>query len=371
MKHAISRLLLATGMLLIACGPTQNETPSNNRQSGKTRSKKANPVDTTNPTSCTGKGVDSGQGKLGLLPIKKMLWSATKDTRSEIKVCWMPYQQSYNHPNVEYKPNHDALLQERKKWVREAVEAQWNQQIGISFVGWEDCRGDDKETRIYPMDSLSKPTPSMQPGRSFAESNSDHLKNNIYLNVFFGDEQLFQSRYYQDTKRFWMVNGNQSRIYNFPPASEAGFGLWAKGVVPGNGNKNVDINDQANVNALMDLGQKAVQNVAVHEFGHILGFTHEQYRTDSPNAAVCADKYNKLYGAAIDDYKRSIEQYKDEVPLGAFDAESIMSYCRSKLDPVLSAIDLSGALQLYPIPQSEIKKEIKMAVSDPINNQCE
>lgn len=72
--------------------------------------------------------------------------------------------------------------------------------------------------------------------------------------------------------------------------------------------------------------------VAAHEFGHALGFTHEQNRPEAP------DRCRELRQGASGDYK-----------VTAYDPASIMSYCNEHWlgDGRLSALDIEAVRTFY------------------------
>lgn len=81
--------------------------------------------------------------------------------------------------------------------------------------------------------------------------------------------------------------------------------------------------------------QFCIQAIAAHEFGHALGFAHEQNRPDKP--ATCTDAPQGENGDTL---------------VGPWDANSIMNYCAPNWNNngTLSAGDIKGVRQYYGSP---------------------
>jgi len=85
-----------------------------------------------------------------------------------------------------------------------------------------------------------------------------------------------------------------------------------------------------------------IKGIAVHEFGHALGFAHEQNRSDTPGEC------------------RQLKQgTSGDVLLTPYDPRSVMNYCNPKYnnDGMLSALDIAAVRELYGEPSDRAGAE--------------
>jgi hypothetical protein len=79
-----------------------------------------------------------------------------------------------------------------------------------------------------------------------------------------------------------------------------------------------------------------VEYTAVHEFGHVLGFIHEQDAPGNEGPAMCT---------------RGVDPDANPTPITAYDRDSVMNYCNrdGNRTGYLTDSDIAGALQIYGV----------------------
>jgi hypothetical protein len=292
-------------------------------------------------SACSGSTKDSAaeESAGALLAKSDVLWPVQNEVAS-VRVCWAPSKLNSTYPVAALAPNVDARLAELKQWVFDVVEAEWNAKTPLKFTGFQDCEPNETAVELTPIDSATTASCGAQ-GQPCAVTLGKSLlrQRGVYLNLYFGEEVLYSSRYqqknpgalYQPSKD---VNGTLKLDYRYwlPQACFDEF-RYAWSTNNSLTKHAVNIEDPQVLAQFTQVYEDCLKFNVLHEFGHIAGFAHEQQRKDV--APGCNAETNPDL------------QYKADTPLGPFDKQSIMSYCRTDPAPALSPEDIEQTKLVY------------------------
>ncbi|MCE9522979.1 MAG: hypothetical protein K8S25_11195 [Alphaproteobacteria bacterium] len=186
-----------------------------------------------------------------------------------------------------------------KAIVKAAVRATWERNSGISFSGWGDCprSGTEKFVRVA--------TSSQDDNNGGANGATYGLGMAVLKSAADGEGRLLPPR---------------SMIMTF------------------------------NADGSADQGR--VEYIGVHEFGHVLGFVHEQ---DTPGnvegPAHCASPGNE----------------PDSRSLTTYDRDSVMNYCNKNgnMSGELTATDIAGVQAVYGVHTAKALGRVKLPPGTP------
>ena len=170
--------------------------------------------------------------------------------------------------------NPDESNEPGRAIVQAAIAESWQAASRLNFTGWEKCASNNKGIRILINDEGARVTAS---GR-----NLNGVKNGMRLNFTFQQ---------------WNPDCAQPESFR----------------------------------------KKCIYSIAVHEFGHAIGFAHEQNRPDTPDDD-CADRRQGSNGTTTE--------------LTPWDPHSVMNYCNPTYNNngILSAFDTYAVQHYYGKP---------------------
>ena len=189
--------------------------------------------------------------------------------------------------NVCWENSDDENLVDRA-FIQNAIEQTWEAVSLVDFIGWEGCQNDSDGIRIQLSDE--------SPHTKGLGTNIDGVPNGLVLNPTF--------------EKWGCVNENTEQ---------------APCIFPYNGYTREDL----------------LRITAVHEFGHALGFAHEQNRADTPSWCDLPQGENGT------------------LPIGGWDLDSVMNYCNPRWsgDGQLSEMDIAGVQMVYGAKTIEKERE--------------
>lgn len=176
--------------------------------------------------------------------------------------------------NVCWENTSNYYAQERV-WVQEAISRTWEAHSGVRFAGWGACRNNGSEVRIAVADSAAQAPHVKRLGAGLAG-----VPSGVVLNFEFQN---------------WSPDCRRRR-------------------------------------------EECIQTIAAHEFGHVLGFAHEQGRHDTPASCTQRQRNEPTGGLAF----------------GPWDPNSIMNYCNRVWSNggQLSAGDTAAVQYFYRPPDN-------------------
>lgn len=171
----------------------------------------------------------------------------------------------------------------QKALTQQVVADSWGKVVPVTFTGWQDCGTGTADLRIRIADENPR-------------------VSSLQSSVFFG-------------RGLQGLPGGLALNYDFK--------VWGP--------------------SCADTMTTCITAISMHEFGHVLGFLHEQDRIDAP--PTCPNGQNMR---------------TDTAPgightLSAYDVDSIMNYCDDTywLTPKLSPLDIQGAQRAYGTPDGQ------------------
>ena len=172
--------------------------------------------------------------------------------------------------------NPEAAPDSERQLVRDAIEQTWQAESGLRFIYWGPAQADTRGIRIRIADD--------QPRCERLGNKLDGLKSGMVLNFTFAN--------------------------------------WCPNCSGPSGRDRLD----------------AIRKVAVHEFGHAIGFAHEQNRSDTP--PTCR---SEPQGTSGDWY------------VTIYDPQSIMNYCNPEWNNagLLSELDKVAVRTIYGAPRTQ------------------
>lgn len=215
-----------------------------------------------------------------------LMWSVLPAAPVALTVCWLNPQDAAPLPGE----TANASAETRREWVRLALKRSWERYARVLFTGWGQCQ--DEANALSPPNTLGPRRPGT------------------------GDENI--------KVQITATGGGQNPGHGSP-------GDYASpGVI-------LNLHPSAADNAAL---RRTIEFLAIHEFGHALGYYHEEERQDWPSTVQCPEQWSS----------RTTSwpwwPIPTEIRYGAADVASVMAYC-SGGPTALSPHDIAGVQRSY------------------------
>ncbi len=162
-----------------------------------------------------------------------LMWSVAADAPVKLVVCWENLERAEPLPAA----SSSTSGAQRREWVRLALKSSWERYARVLFIGWEECK--DEEHAIPPPHTHGPRRPGT------------------------GDENIKVT--------ITTSGGGQNPAH----------GSWG---------------DHQKSGILLNLQESEANTkfLAIHEFGHALGFYHGEERSDWPSTTQCPEQWSSL-----------------------------------------------------------------------------
>ncbi len=192
----------------------------------------------------------------------------------QVDVCW---------------ENPSAAPNEERVWVRDAIARTWSFAGDLEFTGWGTCNTNSNGVRILLADA--------PPGAMGLGTDIDGMGAGLILPHTFLQSPITQSLYPDYSFTINCTDHSTDAQY-----------------------------------------KECIENIAIHEFGHVVGFDHEQ---NAPGASSDPDFPTGCASLVLPAWGDTL--YNNE-----WDLDSVMNYCNpAYMGPRLSKLDFEGMQHFY------------------------
>jgi Astacin (Peptidase family M12A) len=231
-----------------------------------------------NKTSTSKKAISDNQSNIVNMQTQNAPPIATKSSNNNVAQGLVTTNVIWPNPTINVCwVNPEAHNETERKWVRDSIDRTWVRHSALYFVGWGKCPATNQKNAIRIKINDENP-------RSFLGTDTLLQDESMWLNFEFNHPDFISCK-----------NSSTMR-------------------------------------------RSCIESIAVHEFGHAVGFEHEQNRIDTPKS--CSDKYAAEFIPSTN---------RGNQIIGNWDENSVMNYCNKNYSGFgkLSPIDIDMVQKYY------------------------